>query len=156
MSIETREQAINDYYKALSRGFWHRLFSQLRRRTYRLLSMEAVLNASHVTGQRSIGLRTVCLDAIIGTAGRVNDFDCGFWPRESVKQERWVSISEANYNGVSLPPVELYKIGDDYYVIDGHHRLSVARVQGQQYIEAEVVEMDVVCRQEYLTHGCPA
>lgn len=155
MSMENRNLAVNDYYKALSKGFWHRLISQLRRRTYQLLSLETTLNMSHVTGQRSLGLRTVCIDAIVGTAGRVNDFDCGFWPRESVAQERWVSISEANYNGVSLPPVELYKLGDDYYVIDGHHRLSVARLQGQEYIEAEVVEMDVVCREECLA-CCPA
>jgi hypothetical protein len=155
MSMVTHDQAINDYYKALSKGFWHRLFSQLRHRTYQLLSLEATLNASRITGQRSLGLRTVCLDSIVGTAGRVHDFDCGFWPRVSVQQDRWVSVSEASYNGVSLPPVELYKIGDDYYVIDGHHRLSVARVQGQEYIEAEVVEMDVVCREECVA-CCPA
>jgi hypothetical protein len=57
--------------------------------------------------------------------------------------ERWMKIDSAWRRGEYLPPIELYKIGDVYFVVDGNHRVSVAHVQGQEYIDAEVTEIDL-------------
>jgi hypothetical protein len=68
--------------------------------------------------------------------------DRSFLPRDEETVERWISVDRAYYAGISLPPVELYKIGSVYFVEDGNHRVSVARAQGQQFVEAHVVEID--------------
>ncbi len=93
--------------------------------------------------QHYAGLQTVPLAAIRGSEGRARDFDQEFNPRRTSTRERWVSIALAHLRGESLPPVILIQVGDVYFVRDGHHRVSVARAWGQQYIEAEVTVFNV-------------
>jgi hypothetical protein len=90
------------------------------------------------TNQHSAGIKTVSIDKIQASAGRTHDFDRQFLPLTSRSKERWISIATARENGVTLPPVELIKIGDIYAVRDGHHRISVAKVSGAAFIEAKV------------------
>jgi len=85
----------------------------------------------------------VALDHIIGSEGRYSDFDRRFLPRSDTLKQRWSSIDSAMIDSIELPPVELYKIGDIYFVRDGNHRVSVARQQGQSYIDAYVTELQV-------------
>jgi hypothetical protein len=85
----------------------------------------------------------VALDHIIGSEGRYGDFDRRFLPRSDKLKQRWSSIDSAMIESVELPPVELYKIGDIYFVRDGNHRVSVARQQGQVYTDAYVTELQV-------------
>jgi hypothetical protein len=81
----------------------------------------------------------VPIHKIIGTEGRSDDFDKNFRPLKRHNRERWISIAAARWSGVPLPAVELVQDGDQYYVRDGHHRISVARMMGQVEIDAKIV-----------------
>jgi hypothetical protein len=86
---------------------------------------------------------TVAVKAIIGSVGRADDFDASFLPRNEHTLERWTRIDRAWRAGEYLPPIELYKVRDQYFVVDGNHRVSVAHAQGQDYIDARVTEIDL-------------
>jgi hypothetical protein len=73
---------------------------------------------------------------------RYNDFDRAFLPVKDNLGRRWSSIARAYHDGVNLPPVHLYKVGDAYFVVDGHHRISVARQQRVKYVDAVVIEIE--------------
>jgi hypothetical protein len=80
------------------------------------------------------------VEAIIGSLNRYQEFDRAFLPVEDHLASRWQNVDLAFYKDISLPPVLLYKVGQVYFVVDGHHRVSVAREQGQKFIDAEVRE----------------
>jgi len=88
--------------------------------------------------QRYAGQKSVAIEEIRGSEGRVTDFDQEFNPLRSTTLERWVSIFKARAQGKEMPPVDLVQYGDTYYVRDGHHRISVARARGEAYIDARV------------------
>jgi len=92
-----------------------------------------------VRGSYAVGICAVPVRQIRGSESRSDDFDADFRPRQTRTQGRWLSIATARLMGVTLPPVELLQVHDVYYVRDGHHRISVARAMGQEYIEAEVL-----------------
>ena len=125
--------------KALLSG----ILDTLLRHSSNMISLEDVRARINVRGQRSLGHQTVALDHIIGSEGRYSDFDRRFLPRSDKLMQRWSSIDSAMSEAVELPPVELYKIGDIYFVRDGNHRVSVARQQGQIYVDAYVTELQV-------------
>ena len=77
-----------------------------------------------------------------GVLGRYRDFDRAFLPIQTRTKARWISVDRAHYEEIILPPVELYQIGEVYFVRDGNHRVSVARERGQTYIDAFVTEID--------------
>jgi hypothetical protein len=85
-------------------------------------------------------MQTVEVQKIVGSVGRQQDFDACFLPVRSSMSERWENVDRAFQRGKELPAVDLYKIGDAYFVKDGNHRISVARYQGAETIDAEVVE----------------
>jgi len=87
-----------------------------------------------------LGFRVVEIDKIVGSVNRYMDFDANFKPRINHSQERFQLVREALERDMILPPVKLYKIKDEYYVVDGHHRVSMARQLGQKYIDAYVTE----------------
>ncbi len=91
--------------------------------------------------ERRLGLRTVPVDAVIGTVDRAEEFDRRFLPTSSKNRQRWERIAQATRRGDTLPPVELYKLGHFYFVTDGHHRVSVARALGFAEVEANVTEL---------------
>ena len=76
---------------------------------------------------------------MVGSVGRWREFDGGFMPTRA-SAGRWKRVDLAFRTGRDLPPVVLYKLGDDYYVVDGNHRVSVARFEGVEMIDAEVTE----------------
>jgi hypothetical protein len=80
---------------------------------------------------------------IIGSVDRFRDFDRAFLPRHARSAGRWQNVDRAYYQDVRLPPVQLYKVGDVYFVKDGNHRVSVARERGVEFIDAEVIESHV-------------
>lgn len=77
----------------------------------------------------------------MGSVGRHRQFDRNFMPKNTSLQGKWKRVDKAFVRGEELPPVSLYKIGDSYFVEDGNHRVSVARYQGVEMIDAEVVEL---------------
>jgi hypothetical protein len=81
----------------------------------------------------------VPIHSIIGSEGKVADFDMGFHPIKESSRERWVNMAMVYLCRLPMPPVELIQVGNAYFVRDGHHRISVSRAFGQTHIDAEVV-----------------
>ena len=106
-----------------------------------LLSFDEVKKALGAVQQVYLGMRTVPLDKIVGSVGRHRDFDRAFLPSKGGVGERWKRIDAMMHRAEELPPVSLYKIGDSYFVQDGNHRVSVARQQGIELVDAEVTEL---------------
>jgi hypothetical protein len=131
------------YQRACRRGVIGRLWSALTGRPRRLFDLDAVERACGVCGRRYAGTRAVSLDRIRGSEGRCRDFDNAFYPLRSHEKDRWLSIAAASQMGIALPPVELIQVGDVYFVRDGHHRISVARMRGQRAVDAAVTAWDV-------------
>ncbi len=138
--------AYDDFIRVYRRAFWRKVRARLTGRSNDLLPYSQVRETLPFQGQRDLGLQTVPLDKIIGSVGRYRDFDRAFLPIQSQTSERWMNIKKASYEEIVLPPVDLYKIGDVYFVKDGNHRVSVARELGQIDIEAYVTEIDVPVR----------
>lgn len=139
--IESQTQS--DFNRARRRALVGALADLVRRRGNGLLAFEEVRKRLRIRGQRDLGHRTVAVNQIIGSEGRYGDFDRRFMPLHNTNSTRWRSIDRALLQAVDLPPVELYKIGDIYFVKDGNHRISVARDRGQEYIDAYVTEYQV-------------
>jgi hypothetical protein len=91
-----------------------------------------------LAGGHFAGVETILVRQIGGTEGRSHDFDSDFNPLNNHTERRWLSVCDAWMRGGDLPPVDLIRVGATYYVRDGHHRVSVARAMGQEYIEARV------------------
>jgi hypothetical protein len=86
------------------------------------------------------GFQEVPVKQIVGSVDRFRDFDREFLPRHGHTAGRWRNVDRAYYHDVRLPPIQLYKVGDVYWVKDGNHRVSVARERGVEFIDAEVIE----------------
>ena len=136
------QMAEQDFDRAVFRAFWRKIVARLRGTNNQLLPFDEIHQQLPVRGQHYLGIRQVEVDKIIGSLGRYHDFDRAFLPTQSRTRERWLSIDRAHYEEVALPPIELYKIGEVYFVKDGNHRVSVARERGQVYIDAYVIEID--------------
>jgi hypothetical protein len=106
-----------------------------------ILPFEEVVEALGRVSERALGLRTISLDSIVGTVGRSRDFDRSFRPTSNRLRPRWEGIANAQRRGKDLPPISVYRIGDMHFVRDGHHRVSVARAQGRDAIDAYVTEV---------------
>jgi hypothetical protein len=129
------------FNEALAAGLRRTWWKALTRQGNALQRLAAARPA--VPGGRYAGLQEVALADIRGSEGRSREFDDEFYPRTTAARERWQRVASAWEAGVRLPPVLLIKLGDAYYVRDGHHRISVARALGQASIEAEVIEWDL-------------
>ncbi|MEM6453548.1 MAG: hypothetical protein AAF772_00500 [Acidobacteriota bacterium] len=135
--------AESDYENALHRSAWRRIASWFRGGPNQLMPFDDVRARLPFRGQRHLGLRAVPIDSIVGSVGRYRDFDRAFLPTQRDTRDRWLSVRRARDENVALPAVDLYKIGDVYFVRDGNHRVSVARTRGQAMIDAHVTEIDV-------------
>jgi hypothetical protein len=135
--------AQGDFSVARRKAFWNDIWALLGGGSNRLLAWDEVREKLGVRGQIYRGVQPVPVAKIIGSVGRYRDFDRAFLPKQTRTAARWRSIARARYEDVSLPPVKLYKIGDAYFVLDGNHRVSVARERGVDFIDAEVIEARV-------------
>jgi DNA-binding Lrp family transcriptional regulator len=87
------------------------------------------------------GVKIVDLEKIIGSVGRYHDFDSRFRPKKQISVKRFSDIRRAMRDGKSLPPIKLYQIRNDYYVLDGNHRVAAAKELGRSDIQAKVIEL---------------
>lgn len=117
--------------RAYARGQWAKWLGQQARLDTLPRRAEAA--------QRTARTVFVPLHRIVGSEGRTEDFDANFNPLKLHNRERWIGVAAARRTGVALPAVELVQIGNEYYVRDGHHRISVAKAMGQMEIEARIV-----------------
>lgn len=134
-------EANRDFSRARNKAFWQEVWGLMTGRRNELLRFDDVQASLGLKNQRYLGLQDVPLESIIGTVGRYNDFSRKFLPRKTVNQERWKRISALARGSLGFPPIEVYKVGEAYFVIDGNHRVSVARQMGQATIEAYVTEL---------------
>jgi hypothetical protein len=111
-----------------------------------ILPFEEVVDALGRVSESYAGLQPVPLDAIVGTVDRTREFDRSFRPVSPRLRSRWERIAAAQRRGESLPPISVYRIGDLYFVRDGHHRVSVARSLGRTDIDAYVTEVQTRIR----------
>jgi hypothetical protein len=140
MNLE--EQVDADFSRARRRALLRRIGARLRRHRAwdGLLCSDDVRKIPGAIGRIDRGMRTVLVSQIGGSVGRCSEFDGDFMPLKASAEERWKRIDRAFHRGEELPPVSLYKIGSFYFVLDGHHRVSVASYHGVEWIDAEVTE----------------
>jgi hypothetical protein len=137
MNIE--EQVDVDFIHARRRASLRRIGARLL--GHSSSSAPSFEEARKVLGARNklqLGRRVVAVEEIVGSVGRPEEFDGAFLPLRRSLEGRWKRVDRAFHLGVDLPSVVLYKLGESYFVSDGNHRISVARYQNVQWIEAEV------------------
>ena len=134
----------DDFNRARRRHMLARLAGWLRGQpghASRILSLDEVVAALGWRGERYLGLQIIPLGTVAGTVDSRRDFDRRFRPTSNRVRQRWERLDLAQRRGVSLPPIDVYRVGDLHFVMDGHHRVSVARAAGQKTTEAYVTEV---------------
>ena len=131
----------NDFDSARMKERIQRIFSTFRWKNPNLLSFYEVTKLIKPEAQSYKGMQAIPVKNIIGSENRYHDFSSAFLPRYNNLKERWESVDAARLDNITLPPISVYKLGEWYFVRDGNHRVSVARTEGQEYIDAEVVEL---------------
>jgi len=139
--IEAREE----FHKARGRAFWRAVIRVPGLyHTRRLPALDHVLQAARFDAKSSLGNQEILLDKIVGTvtAAKRVDFDSAFLPMANRQRERWSRLYAFMVAGVGdVPPIDVYQLEDTYYVIDGHHRVSIARALGRDRIGAKVTQI---------------
>jgi hypothetical protein len=139
-----RSDVENDFLRARRRQVLAALRRRLRREPSELslvLPIDDVIGALSRRGQRYLGLQTIRLDTIVGSAGLRRDFDRRFRPTSNRVRSRWEQLALAQRRGAPIPPIEVYRMGAAHFVNDGHHRVSIAAATGQREIDAYVTEI---------------
>ena len=155
--------AINDFHKARDKALFKEILGRITGESNELLSYDEVRHRLKAFATSQEELRDIPLSAIIGSVGRYNDFTRDFLPKKYAIASRWASIKTATFGLTGLPPIEVYQIGEAYFVKDGNHRVSVARSMGATHISAYVTEVkcrvpitpdistdDLIIKEEYL------
>lgn len=134
-------EGMSKFSGARGRAFWKEMFNLLRGKPVELLSFDDIRHRLRLREESYKGLQEVPLELIAGSVGRYRDFTRDFLPRRTKMKERWSRVYAATNSMTGLPPVELYKVDDVYFVRDGNHRVSVARQIGAKTIQAHVTEL---------------
>lgn len=134
-------QAVRDFRQAREKVALEIILSRLRGHPIDLLSFEDVRKKLHAQMTYGRELREISLDSIVGSVGRYSDFTRSFLPRDQADEQRWARVRAVAEGPHGFPPIEVYRIGEVYFVSDGHHRVSVARDLGSKSIEAYVTEV---------------
>jgi hypothetical protein len=135
--------ATYDFEQAYKKGFMRAVLSRLTQKQRGLVSFDELRKTLDIQSQHDMGMQEIEIDKIIGSLNRYQDFDDSFLPRQTHTRQRWENIDRVYLQGEYLPPVEVYKVGEFYFVIDGNHRVSVAREKGQVFIDAHVIEIQI-------------
>jgi hypothetical protein len=140
--MDLNEQVDADFTRARRRARLRAVVARIRREhtSNRLLSFDDVRRELVANNRLHRGTRVVEADEIVGSVGRWDEFDRSFLPARASVGHKGKRIDRAFQRGEDLPPVELYEIGDAYFVVDGHHRVSVARYHHVPTLEAAVAQ----------------
>ncbi len=106
-----------------------------------LLPLEEATRRLKPFARHYVGLRPIPLGQVVGTDSRAGDFDRAFRPRRPGIRDRWRQVEQA-FPDAAFPPIVAYRLGEVYFVIDGHHRVAIARQNGMETIDAEVTELE--------------
>lgn len=134
-------EGINVFQNARRQAFIQEMMGLLRGQSAELLSFDDIKARLRLREESYKGLQNVPVDQIVGSVGRYRDFTSNFLPRGSTSRDRWSRVYAQVNSLEGTPPVELYKVGDAYFVRDGNHRVSVAKQLGNKTIEAHVTEL---------------
>lgn len=135
--MNSMSQAQNEFNRARNRAAWEQLFGLVTGKNYDLVDYNDVRKRLANAYNIPI-LKEIPLDSIVGTVSRNQDFSRTFLPKLSQDQSRWVNVKMANESLEGVPPIDVYQIGQIYFVLDGHHRVSVMKSIGAEYIQAHV------------------
>ncbi|HZD57541.1 MAG TPA: hypothetical protein VE136_12490, partial [Anaerolineales bacterium] len=133
--------AVQDFRRARRQAALEDIMGRLTGKSIGLLSYEEVRDKLKARKTAGRGLEEIPIDSIIGSVGRYTDFTRDFLPRQDAVEDRWVRVKMAATGLNKLPPIEVYKIGEAYFVLDGNHRVSVARQMGNTHVQAYVTEL---------------
>lgn len=140
--MQERDQARHEVERAHLMSDVRGFLSVLRRVPNDLLPFDWVKHLAP-EGEHQLGVQSIDVNRIIGSVDRYREFDRHYLPRERHLDERWIGVRAAQLQGKELPPIQVYEVGGRYFVKDGNHRVSVARRQGQKYIDANVIRLQV-------------
>jgi hypothetical protein len=141
MSDFHQMQASDDFSRARGRAMLHRIQHFMNMDRDKLLSFNEVKEILKPKNETYRGMQAVPIELIVGSEGRYRDFNKYFLPRSEHLRQRWERVDIARLKDIVLPPIQLYEIGGVYFVRDGNHRVSVARSQGGEIIDAEVTSL---------------
>ena len=137
------QMAIHDFQSARQKAAVQEILARVTGRSTQLLSYEEVAEKLKLRARTERGVQHIPIDAIVGSVGRNTDFTRTFLPRRAGDQQRWAGVKAAFLEeGAGLPPIEVYKVGEVYFVVDGNHRVSIARHEEFRTIEARVIEFN--------------
>lgn len=136
-----REAAVNDFKRARKKAAFQQMVARLRGQSADLLAYEDVCRHLKAADAATQGVQEIPLAAIVGSVGRYKDFTRDFLPKHDSDVERWTRVRTAVMDMTGMPPIDVYKVGEVYFVIDGNHRVSVARELGAKTITARVTEV---------------
>ena len=139
MGVLDRLDAEDDWRKARRKVLYQEVVCLIKRCSVDLLSFEDVRSGLHLRQRLDRGLQEIPLDHIRGSVSRFDDFTSAYMPRKDHMRQRWEGVDRAMMEG-KTPPIEVYQVGEIYFVMDGNHRVSVARQRGHETIEAYVSE----------------
>ncbi len=133
--------AVQDFRRARRKAALQEVFARFTSKSAELLSYEEVRESLKGRKSAKQELREIPLDAIVGSVGRYKDFTRKFLPLQDSDESRWARVKAAVMEMTGLPFIEVYQIGDVYFVLDGNHRVSVARQLGAKHIQANVTKV---------------
>ncbi len=136
-----QSMARNDFSRLRMKESIGRIIALLSAQKDEMLSLGDVRSLLRPESETYRGMQTVPIEKIVGSEGRYKDFNKAFLPRHDKLMRRWIRVDEAHYRNVILPPIKLFEIGGAYFVRDGNHRVSVAKAQGAEFIDAEVISL---------------
>ncbi len=139
--MESFGSAIADFRRARNQAEIKELLARLRGDSNELLSFNDVCKQLKLKGGIPRGIKEIPLASIVGSVGRYADFTRDFFPLREANEDRWARVKVATSGMVGLPPIDVFQIGEAYFVMDGNHRVSVARQLGADFIQAYVTEI---------------
>lgn len=136
-------RARQDFGRAHQRAVVRTILERLLGRRTGLCSFDEVRRRVGVLKTGARQLSEICLDRVLGSDGRAQDYTPDFLPLVGSEEERWARVRLAVEEGGGVPPIELYEVDGTYYVRDGHHRVSVFKRLGVKCFEAYVTKVQV-------------
>jgi nucleotide-binding universal stress UspA family protein len=133
--------AVRDFQRARKEAALQQVLARLRGKSANLLCYDDVRRHLRAGDAIERGLQEIPLDKIVGSVGRYQDFTRSFLPKNDSDEERWARVKAAVTDMKGMSPIEVYQVGDAYFVIDGNHRVSVARQLNTPTITAYVTEV---------------
>jgi nucleotide-binding universal stress UspA family protein len=141
VTLYNYQSALDDFHAARRKAIFQEIMARIRGETNNLLSFDEVRHKLKAQEMQERGLRDIPLHAIVGSVNRYEDFTRGFLPRQTITPRRWARVELGVTDPAGLPPIEVYQIGEVYFVKDGNHRVSVARQLNFDIIQAYVTEV---------------